>query len=117
MTKKLFLVLLGFASQCHAAGKIPEQFQGKWTDSKASCKLFEEYGAPPNGGAHVQVTGIIRYEYYCDLKKVISSSAEKFSGRFSCMGEGEEEKVTIQLVRNSAGILSLDGGAMRVRCN
>jgi hypothetical protein len=117
MKKTILIALLGLASQSHATGKIPERFQGKWTDSKASCKMFEEYGAPPNGGAHVKSTGIIQYEYYCELKKVISSSAEKFSGHFSCMGEGEEEKVIMQISRSPSGTLTLGGGPMRVRCN
>jgi hypothetical protein len=104
----LIVVLLFFVniplSSARGSGTIPKQFWGVWLPPK-ECKEFKKIEIRPEDIVEVKSNKVIGYEHGCDLIKIKQSSTNKFSGDFSCSGEGETWKSEVVLTLN-AGKLS-----------
>lgn len=90
---------------------IPKLFQGKWTTPQ---------GCVSNSDSITEITdyNLSGWEWGCELKSVIQSNQENFSGIFLCGGEGEHDTQKITLMLQDGKLISNgDFSNAARRCN
>lgn len=121
LKKSTFVAALIFvAAGANAASPaIPKEFHGKWakTVNVKVCSQFAEFGAPVQEGSRITGTGIVEYESFCELKKVISyKKSSSFKGLFACSEEGGSTDAEISLSINAKGQVSIGDSGPLMAC-